>query len=150
MVKKETVEELVELQRRIDRDRRQYELDAWMRLHLGIGQLKTLFFISNRGATTTGKLATALGVTPTNVTGIIDRLLEKNLITRTGDPDDRRVLLLRTTTQGDEMVTELRQKRRERMTELFSRLTDEEAAIVARALKYMVKAIDSQHEEPIK
>ena len=44
MVKKETVEELVELQRRIDRDRRQYELDAWMRLHLGIGQLKTLVF----------------------------------------------------------------------------------------------------------
>ncbi|MGP8080670.1 MAG: MarR family transcriptional regulator [Dehalococcoidales bacterium] len=150
MVKKESIEELVELQRRVDRDRRQYELDAWMRLHLGIGQLKALFFISNRGSTTTGKLATALGVTPTNVTGIIDRLLEKNLITRTGDPDDRRVLLLRTTTQGDEMVTELRQKRRERMTELFSRLTDEEAAIVARALKYMVKAIDSQHEEPIK
>jgi len=86
MVKQEIVEELIELQRKIDRDRRQYELDAWMSLNLGIGQLKTLFFISNRGATTTGKLATALKVTPTNVTGIIDRLLEKGLITRTGDP----------------------------------------------------------------
>ncbi len=150
MVKKETIEELVELQRRIDRDRRQYELDAWMRLHLGIGQLKTLFFISNRGATTTGKLATALKVTPTNVTGIIDRLLEKNLITRTGDPDDRRVLLLRTTPQGDELVTELRQKRRERMTELFTRLNDEEAAIVAQGLKIMVKAIDAKPDEAVK
>ena len=150
MVKKETIEELVELQRRIDRDRRQYELDAWMRLHLGIGQLKTLFFISNRGATTTGKLATALKVTPTNVTGIIDRLLEKNLITRTGDPDDRRVLLLRTTPQGDELVAELRQKRRERMTELFTRLNDEEAAIVAQGLKIMVKAIDAKPDEAVK
>src|SRR5271157_425718 len=131
MVKKESIEEIVELQRRVDRDRRQYELDAWMRLHLGIGQLKSLFYISNRGSTTTSKLATALKVTPTNVTGIIDRLLEKNLITRTGDPDDRRVLLLRTTPQGDELVAELRQKRRERMTELFNRLSDEEAAIVA-------------------
>ncbi|MFY9813199.1 MAG: MarR family transcriptional regulator [Dehalococcoidales bacterium] len=150
MVKKETVEELVELQRRIDRDRRQYELDAWMRLHLGIGQLKTLFFISNRGATTTGKLATALKVTPTNVTGIIDRLLEKNLITRTGDPDDRRVLLLRTTPQGDELVAELRQKRRERMSELFSRLSEEEAAVVAQGLKIMVKAIDTKPDEAVK
>ena len=88
MVKKETIEELVKLQGWIDRDRRQYELDAWMRLQLGIGQLNTLFFISNRGVTTTGKLATALKVTPTNVTGIIDRLLEKNLITRTCDPQD--------------------------------------------------------------
>ncbi len=150
MVKKETVEELVELQRRIDRDRHQYELDAWMRLHLGIGQLKTLFFISNRGATTTGKLATALKVTPTNVTGIIDRLLEKNLITRTGDPDDRRVLLLRTTPQGDELVAELRQKRRERMSELFSRLSEEEAAVVAQGLKIMVKAIDTKPDEAVK
>jgi len=147
MVKKETVEELIELQRRIDRDRRQYELDAWMSLNLGIGQLKTLFFISNRGATTTGKLATALKVTPTNVTGIIDRLLEKDLITRIGDPDDRRVLVLRTTPKGDELVAELRQKRRERMTELFKNLSDKEAEIVAQGLKIMVKAIDAKQEE---
>ena len=147
MVKKETVEELIELQRRIDRDRRQYELDAWMSLNLGIGQLKTLFFISNRGATTTGKLATALKVTPTNVTGIVDRLLEKKLITRTGDPDDRRVLLLRTTPQGDELVAELRQNRRERMSELFNRLSEEEASIVAQGLKIMVRAIDSKQDE---
>jgi DNA-binding MarR family transcriptional regulator len=147
MVKKETVEELIELQRKIDRDRRQYELDAWMSLNLGIGQLKTLFFISNRGATTTGKLATALKVTPTNVTGIVDRLLEKKLITRTGDPDDRRVLLLRTTPQGDELVAELRQNRRERMSELFNRLSEEEASIVAQGLKIMVRAIDSKQDE---
>jgi len=43
MVKKEIVEELVELQRRIDRDRRQYELDAWMSLHLVSGSLKPCF-----------------------------------------------------------------------------------------------------------
>ena len=150
MAKKEIIEELVELQRRIDRDRRQYELDAWMSLNLGIGQLKTLFFISNRGATTTGKLATALKVTPTNVTGIIDRLLEKDLITRIGDPDDRRVLVLRTTPKGDELVAELRQKRWERMSELFNQLSDKEAETVAQGLKIMVKAIEAKQEEAAK
>jgi len=84
MVDKKLVAEMIKLQRKVDRDRRQYELDAWMNLHLGIGQLKALFFISNRGATTTGKLADALNVTPTDATGIVDRLLEKNLITRNG------------------------------------------------------------------
>jgi DNA-binding MarR family transcriptional regulator len=69
--------------------------------------------------------------------------LEKNLITRTGDPDDRRVIWLRTTPQGDELVAELRQKRRERMTELFNHFTNEEAEIVRRSLKIMVKAIES-------
>jgi DNA-binding MarR family transcriptional regulator len=143
MPNKDLIEEMIELQRRVDRDRRQHELDAWMSLRLGIGQIKALFFISNRGSTTTGKLAVVLKVTPTNITGIIDRLLEKNLITRTGDPDDRRVIWLRTTPQGDELVAELRQKRRERMTELFNRFTDEEAEIVRQSLKIMVKAIES-------
>ena len=77
------------------------------------------------------------------MTGIVDRLLEKELITRTGDPDDRRVVVLRTTPRGEELVAELRQKRKERMAELFNRLTDEEAAIVAQALKIMVKTIES-------
>jgi DNA-binding MarR family transcriptional regulator len=47
------------------------------------------------------------------------------------------------TPRGEELVAELRQKRKERMAELFNRLTDEEAAIVAQALKIMVKTIES-------
>jgi MarR family transcriptional regulator, organic hydroperoxide resistance regulator len=147
MVNKDIIEEMIELQRQVDRDRRQYELDAWMHLNLSIGQLKSLFFISNRGTTSLSKLAVALGVTPTNTTGIVDRLLKRGLITRTDSPDDRRVLLLRTTLLGDELITELRQKRKERMTELFNRLTDEQAMQVAETLKILVNATEAQREE---
>jgi DNA-binding MarR family transcriptional regulator len=147
MPSKELIEEMIELQRRVDRDRRQYELDAWMHLNLSIGQLKSLFFISNRGATSLSKLAAALRVTPTNTTGIVDRLLKRGLITRTESPDDRRVLLLRTTPLGDELITELRQKRKERMAELFNRLSEEEAKYMAEALKIMVRVIEVQREE---
>ena len=135
MPNKELIEEMIELQRRVDRDRRQYELDAWMHLNLSIGQLKSLFFISNRGTTSLSKLAAALGVTPTNTTGIVDRLLKRGLITRTESPDDRRVLLLRTTPLGDELIAELRQKRKERMAELFNRLSEEEAKYMAEISK---------------
>ena len=147
MANKDVIEEMIELQRRLDRDRRQYELDAWMHLNLSIGQLKSLFFISNRETTSLSKLAAALGVTPTNTTGIVERLLKRKLITRTDSTDDRRVLLLRTTLRGEELITELRQKRKERMTELFSRLTDEEATLVKDALKILVSDIDTQREE---
>jgi len=147
MPNKELIEEMIELQRRVDRDRRQYELDAWMHLNLSIGQLKSLFFVSNRGATSLSKLAAALSVTPTNTTGIVDRLLKRGLITRTESPDDRRVLLLRTTPLGDELITELRQKRKERMAELFNRLSEEEAKYMAEALKIMVRVIEVQREE---
>ena len=150
MLKKETVEEMIELQRRVDRDRRQYELNAWMHLNLSIGQLKSLFFISNRGTTSLGKLAEALRVTPTNTTGIVDRLMKRGLITRTENPEDRRMLMLRTTPLGDELIGELRQKRKEHMIELFTRLTDEEAAAVTKSLKIMVKAIEAKRKDPAK
>jgi DNA-binding MarR family transcriptional regulator len=142
-VEKQLLAKLIKLQRQVDHDRQQCELDAWLRLHLVTGQLKALFFISNRGATTTGKLADAIKVTPANTTGIINRLMEKNLITRTGDSNDRRVILLRSTSQGDELVAELRQKRKERVTELFNRLTAEDAEIVKQSLQIMVKAIEN-------
>ena len=147
MANKYIIEEMIELQRRVDRDRRQYELDAWMHLNLSIGQLKSIFFISNRGTTSLSKLAAALGVTPTNTTGIVDRLLKRGLITRTDSPDDRRVLLLRTTLRGEELIAQLRQKRKERMAELFNRLTDEEATQVRDALKTLVGDIEAQREE---
>ena len=99
---------MIKLQRKVDRDYRQYELDAWMNLHLGMGQLKALFFIINPGITSTSNLANAITVTPIDVTGIIKRLLEKNMITRNGDLSDRRVILLRTIPQGDDLVAELR------------------------------------------
>ena len=142
-VEKHLLAKLIELQRQVDHDCRQYELDAWLRLHLGMGQLKALFFISNRGSTTAGKLADAIKVTPANATGIIDRLLEKNLIIRNHDPNDRRVILLRSTSQGDELVAELRQKRKERLTELFNHLPAEDAEIVKQSLQIMVRAIES-------
>jgi hypothetical protein len=53
------------------------------------------------------------------------------------------VFLLRTTPDGDELVDELRQKRKERITELFNRLTTEDAKIVKQFLQIMVKAIES-------
>jgi DNA-binding MarR family transcriptional regulator len=147
MAKIEIINEMIELQRRVDRDRRQYELDAWMHLNLSIGQLKSLFFISNQGTTSLGKLAAALRVTPTNTTGVVNRLLKRKLITRTRSPDDRRVLFLRTTPLGEELIAQLRQKRKERMTELFNHLNDEEAVIVTKSLKFLVKAIEAHREK---
>ena len=149
MAKKEIINEMIELQRRVDRDRRQYELNAWMDLNLSIGQLKSLFFINNQGTTSLGKLAAALRVTPTNTTGIVNRLLKRKLITRTGSPDDRRVLFLRTTPLGEELIAGLRQKRKERMVEIFNHLVDDEASIVFQALKLMVKAIEAPRDETV-
>ena len=149
MVKKEIIEEMIKLQRWIDRDRRQYELDAWMHLHLSIGQLKSLFFISNQGSTSLGQLAKALEVTPTNTSGIVDRLMKRGLITRTENADDRRLLVLRTTIRGDELITQLRQKRKAHLNELFNHLSDKDAKTVLESLKILADIIKTHQIDSI-
>jgi DNA-binding MarR family transcriptional regulator len=149
MEKVELINEIIELQRKVDRARRQYELDVWMSLPLTIAQLKSLFFISNQGSTNSGKLAVALGVTPTNTTGIVDRLVKQGLVSRTGNTQDRRVLLLRATDKGEELVANLRQRRRGHMSEVLARMSVDELAALAQGFASLVKAAEA-HEEEIK
>ncbi len=149
MDKVDLIREVIELQRRVDRARRQYALDIWMGLPLTIAQLKSLFFISNQGSTNSGKLAVALGVTPTNTTGIIDRLVKQGLVSRSENPEDRRMLVLRATGKGEELVANLRERRRGYMSEVLARLTADELATLAQGLASLVKAAEA-HEGAVK
>lgn len=140
MEKAELVREIIELQRKVDRARRQREPGPWMDLPLTIAQLKSLFFISNQGSTNLGNLAAALGVTPTNTTGIVDRLVKKKLVSRNEDTQDRRMLLLQATTKGEELVTNLRDRRRGHVSEVLALMSMDELVTLAQGLTSLVKA----------
>jgi DNA-binding MarR family transcriptional regulator len=149
MEKPELINEIIELQRRADQARRQYELGVWMNLPLTMAQLKSLFFISNQGSTNSGKLAAALGVTPTNVTGIVDRLVKQGLVSRTGDIQDRRVLLLRATDRGQQLISQLRERRKGYLSEVLVHLSAGELEILAQGLTSLLKAAEA-HEGEVK
>jgi DNA-binding MarR family transcriptional regulator len=147
MEKEGLINKIIELQRKEDQCRRQYELDVWMSLTLTRAQLKSLFFISNRGNTNSKELSAALGVTPTNTTGIVDRLEQQGLVSRTGDTQDRRILLLRTTDKGEELVTKLRERRRGYMSEILTRISTDELATIAQGLASLVNAMECNEVE---
>jgi DNA-binding MarR family transcriptional regulator len=147
MEREELIREIIELQRKADRARRQYEIDVWMGLTLTRAQLKSLFFISNQGSTNSKELAAALGVTPTNTTGIVDRLVKQGLVSRTEDTRDRRMLLLRATDEGEELLAKLRERRRGYMSEILARMSADELATLAQGLASLVKAMEHDEAE---
>jgi DNA-binding MarR family transcriptional regulator len=147
MTKEELVKKIIQLQRKADRARRQYELDIWMTLPLTIAQLKSLFFISDQGNTTSGKLAVALGVTPTNMTGIVDRLVRQGLVSRAENAQDRRSVLLHTTDKGEELVTRLRSRRTGYLSRVLHRMSVDELARMTRGLTAFIKADEAQEAE---
>ncbi|MDP2952571.1 MAG: MarR family transcriptional regulator, partial [Chloroflexota bacterium] len=51
----------------------------WLHAELTMSQLKTLLTLSTSGPARTGTLASALGVSLATTTGIVDRLVERDL-----------------------------------------------------------------------
>jgi MarR family transcriptional regulator, organic hydroperoxide resistance regulator len=116
--------------------------DSWLSLNLTIAQLKSLFFISFEGTTNSKNLATALGVTPPNVTGIIDRMVEHGLVSREYNQQNRRMQLLKLTPEGDNLVTELKARKTSYFSNLLERLDIEDLKALIRGMSSLVKAAE--------
>ena len=146
MSKSELIASVIRLDREVNRSMRQPLFEGWKGINLTIPQLKSLSFISNNGTSNPGRLATALGVTPPNITGIVDRLFEQGLITRHESQIDRRVLLLQTTEKGEDILSEIRDWRIKTMHKVLTKLNDEELQCLVTGLSAMVEAARQQQQ----
>jgi DNA-binding MarR family transcriptional regulator len=117
-----------------------------MDLNLTVPQIKTLFFVSNHGGTNPTRLATALGVTPPNVTGIIDRLVEQGLLVRQNSSEDRRVLVLQTTEKGESILSGLRERRTEAMREILEYLDADNLSQIVKGLAELARVAQTYEE----
>jgi DNA-binding MarR family transcriptional regulator len=67
-------------------------------------QLSALYMIQKHGEVPMGKVAHMLHCDPSNVTGIIDRLVSHGLVTRKECPTDRRAKTITLTDEGSKVV----------------------------------------------
>jgi MarR family transcriptional regulator, organic hydroperoxide resistance regulator len=137
------IEEIARLQKRIGQALHQSAPEAWLGLDLTIGQLKSLFFIDHEGTTNFRKLAQALNVTPPNVTVIIDRLVEQGLVSREENPEDRRMLLLKTTEKAKTLLATLRENQTSHISGVLTQMSLEDLSALLRGLGALATAIET-------
>lgn len=82
-------------------------------------RIHLLWVLGQTGPTTQRSLATALEVTPRNVTGLVDGLVASGHLTREVHPTDRRATLVTPTKLGDRTIHELRTSHADLARELF-------------------------------
>ena len=141
--------QIIDLHRRLNRAIRERTLDSWVKLDLTIPQLKSLFYVSGHGKVNPSALAAGIHVTPANVTGIVERLVEQGLLARSADADDRRVSWLTVTDKGRTLVNDLREGRAQEMRRILDRLTEQELAAVAHGFQLVAGAAEAgQGKEP--
>jgi MarR family transcriptional regulator, organic hydroperoxide resistance regulator len=143
MDKSQLVQEIVELERQVGRIIGQHAQIIWIDSGLTLVQLRSLFLIANKGSTNFRKLAEALGVTPSNVTGIVDRLVEQGLVSRTQNPEDRREMMLQAMDKGKALVSNIKETGIKRMTQILSLLSLGELSSLVQGLSAFIRAADS-------
>lgn len=93
---------------------------------LTLQQLRVFAFIVGHGQTAISKVADALGIRPNVATGIIQRLVERRLVERREDAEDRRIRLIAVTGRGLALIDELSGIVLSKARELLGRLSDEQ------------------------
>lgn len=90
---------------------------------LTLRQLQVLAIVRGRPGVTGQELSQTLRVSTPTVSGLVDRLVGKGLLTRAPDPADRRRILLSVSQEAHRMLTEMESLRAQVRDEVLTRLT---------------------------
>ena len=98
-------------------------------------QYRLLVVLDAGGPRTMSALATALGVRPSSVTRACDRLVDKHLIRRSSDADDRRAVRIELADRGRWIVREVMRRRRDTIDQILRSLGATRQRAIAVALR---------------
>jgi DNA-binding MarR family transcriptional regulator len=103
-------------------------------------QYRALVLLSSRGELNVGSLADALGIHPSSVTRLCDRLIAKGLIVRATSPESRREVTSRLSPAGRALVRTVAARRRQEIRRIVVRLDDNAQTRLIDALSSFVDA----------
>jgi len=143
MTEEELVQRVADLIRQMRRVVQQKSMATWIDLDLTLPQLKTLLFIAEHGPTNSKMIAERFGVTSSNVTRTIDVLVKQKLVSRRENPADRRILELRLTEKGENMITGWKEDTDSFIVEPLGRMSAEDLSTLESGLSLLIRVAES-------
>lgn len=138
--KEELVENILQLTDKVFRQLLPILPMEWIHLNLTISQLKVVLLLFITGHSRMSDIASELGVSLATATGVVDRLVERNLLIRNGDPDDRRVVLCQLSNDGEKIIRDLWQLSQKRAGDLMIALDTQQLLLISEALQALTHA----------
>jgi DNA-binding MarR family transcriptional regulator len=112
-----------------------------------VAQWNVLVALYHHEATTTTEVARFIDIDPGAVSRLVDRLVDKGLMTRSPDPTSRRQLHLSLTPSGQALVPVLSRLADENDATFFGELSSAERAGLMRLLQRLLPAHSSSRQE---
>jgi DNA-binding MarR family transcriptional regulator len=136
----EEIQDILELQDQLVRYRKVWDVGPWLELDMSTPQLKALLLISEEKEIRMRELAHRLGGSFSNATVLVDRLVDRGLVERMAEPQDRRVVLVQATEDGQHLIEQLVTSWRTLSASLLETLTSEDLATVRKAFRVLLEA----------
>jgi DNA-binding MarR family transcriptional regulator len=114
-----------------------------LRRGLSMAQLHILYMLQRHGRMPMSRLAEVLNVSLSNATGLIDRIEERGYVERTRVPEDRRIVLIRVTEAGEQMLGEIDALSDELLRSVLGHLDRSKLAGVRQAFASMRDALST-------
>jgi MarR family transcriptional regulator, organic hydroperoxide resistance regulator len=115
---------------------------SWNEVNVTLPQIRVLGLLAGHAEGLSGRaLASLLGVGPSAVTPLVDRLVDHGYVRRAEDRQDRRITRLLLTPEGAAVIHQMAAGRREVLAEVLHQLEPEELAIVERAFELVALGV---------
>jgi len=122
----EFAEKLSEILPFIIRELSRRQSNELFRGKITLPQFITLDYLSRREDFSMNEIARFLHVSRAAATGVVDRLVRDAYCLRYGDPNDRRVIKIKITHKGKELVKRIIQQRKEMVIQIFGKISRQE------------------------
>ncbi len=120
--------------------RQMHLLRHWPGGRMSLVHLNVLFALSSEGPLPMSGLAELLDVSQASATGIVDRMEQRGLVTRERSADDRRIVRVVLTPEGENLIEGLAANRRDKLAQLLNSLAESDAQALLQGLRAMRRA----------
>ncbi len=137
--------ELLAAQKVIFREVFRITMPHWMHIDLSMGQLRTLVALATLQAVNISTLAETLEVSKPTASTLVDQLVQRGLVERTEDAEDRRRTLVALSQAGSTMMAQLRQEGPpERMAQWLEAMNPDDLAALTRGTQALAAIVERE------
>ena len=119
----------------------------WLMTDMTIAQLRVLLLLHTEGQSRMSSIAGTLGIAVSTATGIIDNLVKKDLVTRSADAEDRRVVICGLSPRGQEVINSIWIYGQLQMKKLLSGLAPEQLEKAKEVAEMLLSNVKNQSAE---
>ncbi len=114
---------------------------------LSLGEMVVLWKTHNAGERRVTALADELGVPPSTLTGMLDRLVDAGWLEHDRDPDDRRAVVMKGTEKLGELIRSLKHASSRSLEKVFHRLPQGTRERLGSDLATVLECLEQEESE---